>query len=61
MVVHASLVVIIASSAIDHAESLVLVGAASNTGVVGCKAGLPVHGIIGDASLVVSGTSRARS
>ncbi len=38
-----------------------MVGAASNTGVVGCKAGLPVHGIIGDASLIVSGTGRARS
>ena len=44
----------------SHAESLVLVGAAANAGVVGGKARLPVHGIIRNASLIVSGACIAR-
>lgn len=37
-----------------------MVGAASNTGVIGAKASLPVHGVVGNASLVVGGAGSAR-
>jgi hypothetical protein len=37
-----------------------LVGAATDAGIVGTEARLPVHGVVGDASLVVGGAAGAR-
>lgn len=37
-----------------------MVGAASDASVIGAEAGLPVHGVVGNAALVVGSTGRAR-
>ena len=37
-----------------------MVGATTDAGVVGAQARLPVHGVVGDASLVVGGAGGAR-
>ena len=37
-----------------------MVGAATNAGIVGAKARLPIHGVVGNTSFVVGGASSAR-
>ena len=43
-----------------HVECFVLVSAANNGGIVGAKARLPIHGVVGNTSFVVGGASSAR-
>ena len=40
-------------------ECFVLVYAAKNGGIVGAKARIPIHGVVGNTSLVVGGASSA--
>jgi hypothetical protein len=37
-----------------------LVSASTNAGIIGAKARLPIHGVVGNASLVVVSAGRAR-